>query len=137
MVKDWQKVEEAVRQYLHDLFGQEFLKRPVRLTEKLELGSGNAVEQFEFDAVSDDGRVVAEIKGLAHPEHPREMELAEQDVWRLVLANSERKLLFLVDPLFYQVFCRKNRNNLLLWRKKGVEIVSPFELSNYLEGLTS
>lgn len=133
MAEDWQKVEEAVRQYLHDLFGQQFLKRPTQLMEKLELGSGNFVDHFEFDAVSDDGSVVAEIKALAHPEHPNEMQSAEEDVWRLSHAQGERKLLFLVDPLFYQVFCRKNRNNLLVWRKKGIEIVSPFELSNYLE----
>ncbi len=134
MAKDWQKVEETVRQYLQELFSQEFVKRTVQLKEKLDLGKGNILEQFEFDAVSDDGKVVAEIKAFAHPEHPREMKLAEEDVWRLALANGERKLLFLVDPLFYQVFCQKNRNNLLPWRKMGIEIVSPFELTNYLEG---
>jgi len=101
--------------------------------KKLDLGNGNTLEQFEFDAVSDDGKVIAEIKAFAHPEHPREMKLAEEDVLRLALANGERKLLFLIDPLFYQVFCQKNRNNLLQWRKMGIEIVSPFELTNYLE----
>lgn len=133
MAKDWQKVEEAVRQYLHDLFGQQFSKRAVQLTQKLKLGNGSDIEEFEFDAVSDDGNVVSEIKALAHPEHPEEMRSAEADVLRLTLAKGQRKLFFLVDPLFYQVFCRKNRNNLLLWRKSGVEIVPPFELDSYLQ----
>jgi hypothetical protein len=61
------------------------------------------------------------------------MKLAEDDVLRLILASAERKLLFLVDPLFYQVFCRKYRKELLLWKKEGVDIVSPFELVGYLE----
>jgi hypothetical protein len=133
LTNDWQKVEDDIRHYLKDLFNQRFSKRAVQLKEVLDLGSGNVVDRFEYDAVSDDGKIVAEIKALGHPEHPKEMELAKEDVLRLILAKAEKRLLFLVDPLFYQVFCRKYRKELLLWKKEGVDIVSPFELFGYLE----
>lgn len=90
--------------------------------------------ELEFDAVSEDRQIIAEIKYTRHPEHTREMQTALDDIHKLEAVPAERKLLFLVDPLFYQVFCRKYQKDLLPWRQKGIEIVSPFELVSYLEG---
>ena len=128
MVVDWQQVENGIRRYLKEWWRQEFKK------QKLLLGTQEGELELEFDAVSEDMHIIAEIKYMTHPEHPREMQLALDDIHKLEAVRAERKLLFLVDPLFYQVFCRKNQKDLLHWKQKGIEIVSPFELENYLEG---
>jgi hypothetical protein len=125
-VTEWQEAEEAVRKYLRDWFGQEFSKG------KLTIRTRERTEEHEFDAVSEDGTIVAEVKHHTHPEHPREMQLAREDVALLYLVEARRRLLFLTDPLFYVVFCRTHMDSLLEWKKMGVEIVSPFELTKHL-----
>ena len=119
--------EDKIRRYLQDWFAQEFSPK------KLKLQTGTGIEEHEFDAVSEDGKVVAEVKALTHPEYPNEMQLAREDVALLHFANTERKLLFLTDPIFYIVFCRTHRDVMLEWKKMGIQVVSPFELNKYLE----
>jgi hypothetical protein len=128
MVIEWQQAEDGVRRYLKEWWGQEFKK------QKLLLETDEGELELEFDAVSEDMHIIAEIKYTTHPEHPREMQLALDDIRKLEAVQAERKLLFLVDPLFYQVFCRKNQKDLLRWKQEDIEIVSPFELEGYLEG---
>ena len=128
MVVEWQQAEEGIRRYLKEWWGQEFKK------EKLLLKTNEGELELELDAVSEDGEIIAEIKCTKHPEHPREMQLVLDDIHRLEAVRTKRKLLFLVDPLFYQVFCRKHQKDLLRWKQKGIEIVSPFELGSYLGG---
>ncbi len=119
--------EEIAQRYLQDRFDREFskVKLPVEVRGK--------TEHFEFDAVSDDGKVVAEVKAYTAPYHPAEMDGAMADVYRLSQVGAEVKLLFLTDPLFYMAFCRKHKALLVGMRKQGIEILSPFELANYLE----
>jgi len=122
-----QVAEEIVLRYLHDRFGQMFSK------EKLPIQVEGKTEQFEFDAVSEDKKVVAQVKAYRCPYYPAEMDGALFDVNKLALCDSELKLLFLTDPLFYMAFCRKYKAWLVGMRRQGIEVVSPFELSNYLE----
>ena len=87
----------------------------------------------EFDAVSEDGKIVAEVKAYTKPYFPQEMDNALSNVSTLNNVDAGIKLFFLTDPLFYVAFCRKHKDNLVEIRKQGIEIVPPFELSNYLE----
>ena len=132
MTTAWQRSEDAVRSYLMELYGQKFEKRNVPLRQKLNLDNGEIVEKYEFDAVSTEGRVIAEVKDYRNPHYPQEMKNTEWDMKRLDMANADTKLMFFVDPLFYQVFCHKNGKNLIQWRKKGVAIIPPYELINFL-----
>lgn len=122
-----QVAEEIVLCYLQDRFGQMFSK------EKLPIEVQGKTEQFEFDAVSEDKKIVAQVKAYRCPYYPAEMDGALADVAKLALCDSELKLLFLTDSVFYMAFCRKHKDELVGLRRQGIEIVSPFELSNYLE----
>ena len=127
MVQEWQQAEERIRRYLKEWWGQEFKK------QKLLLKTHEGELVLEFDAVSEDRHIIAEIKNMKQPQNPQEMQHALEDIHKLEAVPAERKLLFLVDPLFYQVFCRKNQKDLLRWKQEGIEIVSPFELESYLK----
>lgn len=129
MAKKWQRVEEGIIQYLKDWWGQDFRR------QRVVVGPDGEELELEFDAVSEDMQVFAEVKSMSRPQHAREMQLALDDIRKLQAVRASRKLLFLVDPLFYQVFCRKHQKDLISWKRQGIEIVSPFELVGYLEGL--
>jgi len=119
--------EEIVQRYLQDRFEQQFSKR------KLAVEARGKTEHFEFDAVSEDGKIVAEVKAYTAPYYAAEMDGAMADVYKLSHIDAQVKLLFLTDPLFYAAFCRKHKAQLVGMRKQGIEIVSLFELANYLE----
>lgn len=127
MAITWQEAEEKILSYLEDRFGQSFSK------EKLPIESQGKTEQCEFDAVSGDRKIVAEVKAYTCPYYNEEMLNAYSDVLRLDSVEADKKLMFLTDPLFYMAFCRKNKDELVNWRRQGIEIVSPFELLKYLE----
>ena len=63
-----------------ELYGQKFEKRNVPLRQKLNLDNGEIVEKYEFDAVSTDGWVIAEVKDYRNPHYPQEMKNAEWDM---------------------------------------------------------
>jgi len=127
MTVEWQRIEGCIQRYLKDWWGQEFTK------QKLQLKADEGSIEIELDAVSEDGKIIAEIKNMKHPEHPREMELVQDDIHRLMAIKADRKLLFLTDQLFYMAFCRKYKDKLLDWRRSGIDIMSPFELEKYLQ----
>jgi len=127
MTTTGQLEEEIARRYLQDRFEQRFSKK------KLAVAVGDKTKVFEFDAVSENGKIVAAVKAYTAPYHPAEMDGALADVYKLSHVDAQAKLLFLTDPLFYVAFCRKHKADLVGMRKQGIEIVPPFELANYAE----
>jgi len=128
MATTGQLAEERAAHYLRDRFRQQFSKK------KLAVEAEGNTRCSEFDAVSEDGKIVAEVKAYTAPYYTTEMDNTMADVYKLSHVDAEVKLLFLTDPLFYAAFCRKYKAYLVGMRQQGIEIVSPFELSNYSEG---
>ncbi len=98
-------VEEWVRNQLGERFGQPFRKG------KLQLVTGR---EFEFDAVSADGEIVASIKtssgttsGGNFPNGKVNSCIA--DLWYLCLVNVPMRLLLLTNPIFYELFTSRMR----------------------------
>ena len=96
-------VEAWIRDQLQLLHGQPFEKRT------LQLASGR---DFEFDAVSLDGSIVAAIKtssgktsGGNYPAGKVNSCIA--DLWYLHLVEAPRRMLVLTNPDFHQIFVRK------------------------------
>ena len=114
MERTWQQDEEDARRYLEELFGQPFAKK------KLEVAwPDDRREIHEFDAVSQDDTVVAEVKRLRTGQQ-QQMNDAIYDAYRLALCRAERKLLFLTDRLFYELMWRMKREELWSVRRSGV-----------------
>ena len=100
------KVEPYVRDWLGRKFGKVFARRDLPL-------AGCEGEQ-SFDAVSEDGKVVACIRfssgltsGGKFPTGKRDAAL--RDLYFLLLANAERKLLVLTDKEFFKLFSDRRR----------------------------
>jgi len=96
-------VEEFIRAHLADSCGQPFRKR------FLDLRPGG---KHEFDAVSEDGTIVASIKahsgltsGGKAPSGKILACLAE--LYYLTLVDAPTRLLVLTNPLFFEIFKRK------------------------------
>lgn len=107
MVGPLQK-EAQVRESLSKEFGVKFRKR------RLPLKTGKVWR--EFDAVSDDSRIVAEIKSDKHTEKgypttrfPRAMLACRY----LELVEADKKLMIFTDRRFYERF-RQDSDGLLL-----------------------
>ena len=126
MAMNWQETADAVRAYLRERFDQPFSRGTAPLLRK-----GKA-DEHTFEAVSQDGRIVGDVKRLTRPDDPDEMKHAALSIAYLHFADADHKLLFLLDPLFYMAFCRKHEAEIVQWRRDGIEVVSPFELGSYL-----
>jgi len=88
------EVETWIRErWLRERFGQEFTKRNVPLT------SGG---EFEFDAVSDDGKTVANIstsgpKTAGRNPGSGKINKVRSDIYFLLLSTADRKLMLLTE----------------------------------------
>lgn len=96
-------VEEHVRARLTEQYGQSFTSR------KLVLRPGGI---REFNAVSDDGRIVASIKAAsgrtAGGKSPSgKIKSALADLYYLTLVDAAERLLVLTSPEFYDIFTSK------------------------------
>ena len=125
--RSWQDDERQARRYLEFVFGQKFGKRrlPVALP-------GGEPKLREFDAVSLDGSIVAQVKAYTTG-HQRELQNVTGDAVNLYLCKAQRKFLFLTDPLFYQLVWRRQGQELLTLRRQGVEFVSPWEFAVFCQ----
>lgn len=117
----WQEMEQSVRDYLTRCFNQPFSKRVL----KIEFGGAT---QHEFDAVSEDGKIVAEAKHILGGQSAQ-LNSISGDLMRLhSLEGRERKFMFITDPLTYWLYCRANRGILMeIRRLHTVELVPPME----------
>jgi len=98
------EIHPYVRRWLKEQYGVEFgrSRLPLRGCEGVHC----------FDAVSSDGRIVAQIKvasgrtsGGKHPSGKRAS--AFEQLYFLSLANAEIKLLVLTDPEFFEIMTAK------------------------------
>jgi hypothetical protein len=107
-------VEDEVRHSLSELYQTSFHRRP------LQLQTGG---QHEFDAVSDNGKIVASIKTAAvaaggrHPSGRVVDCFAE--LYFLSVLRARRRLLVLTSPEFHELFLTIARGKLA----PGIEIV--------------
>ena len=123
----WQEAEQKAQQYLELRFEQKF--RKARLPVAFP---GQDPRPKEFDAVSEDSCVIAQVKAYKTGQ-TQEMNNAVSDAISLYLCYAQRKLLFLTDPLFYQLMWRFRSEDLIAIGKQGVEIVSPWELEAFCQ----
>lgn len=102
-------VEGYVRGQLADEFGQPFT------SQILVLSTGGT---HEFDAVSEDGRLVASIKsasGLTRGGRVPSGKIKDStaELYYLSLVEAPRRLLILTDPEFYEIFLRTMAGRIL------------------------
>ena len=114
-------MEQAVRDYLTACFKQPFHKR----TLDVDFGP---TKKHQFDAVSEDGTIVAEVKHYLGGQAAQLTGIAG-DLARLSkLENRERKFLFITDPVVFWLFCRANQAILMEVRRDNLEeLVPPME----------
>lgn len=127
MAPTWQEEEQKVRDYLEWMFDQPFSKK------RLEVSiPGHDSRLTEFDAVSADNSIVAQVKAYRTAQ-PQEIKTALIDVLLLECLDAPIKLVFFTDPLFYQVIWRTKGQELLDSCQKGIRVVSPWELIAFQE----
>jgi len=102
------EVEEFVREQLEDEYKTKFTSKMLRLVTD---------GMHEFDAVSQDGRIVAGIKassGLTSTgKNPSgKIYSAVAELYFLSLVNAPVKLLVLTDPKFHAILSRKMKDRL-------------------------
>lgn len=98
-------VEEYVRQELERQFGQPFGKLHMPIDQR----SDGLPATHEFDAVSADGQIVADIKSstgkTSSGKYPSgKVAVAYKDLYFLSLVKAKRRILVLTDPDFYEIF---------------------------------
>lgn len=101
-------VEPYVRAEMERIHGQRFLSKVCRLT------TGGT---HEFDAVSDDGTIVASIKSLsgktASGKNPSgKIYACYAELYFLTLVDAPRRMLVLTTPDFHEIFTRALRGRL-------------------------
>jgi hypothetical protein len=99
------QVEEYVRTELARQFGRRFEKKALVLSQR----SDGSDATHEFDAVSEDGRIVAAIKSSSGKTSggrlpSGKIAAAYKDLYFLSLARAERRFLVLTDPEFHAIF---------------------------------
>ena len=127
LIRTRQEDEQKAREYLEFLFGQKFRKKRLAIAYP-----GMKLKLKEFDAVSEDNSVISQVKAYKTGQ-PEEFKNALSDALSLYLCRAQRKLLFLTDPLFYQLMWRFRGQALMDIRKQGVEIVSPWEFETFCQ----
>jgi hypothetical protein len=124
-------VEPWVRDRLGQRYGQDFGPRVLQL----EPGGSH-----EFDAVSNDGRIVASIKansGLTSGgNHPTgKVATCLNEVYFLTLVNAEERLLVLTNPSFHTIFMRATAGQIA--RGVKVELLElPSDMQRVVDGVT-
>lgn len=96
-VEDWVR-----RNWMSNQFGQKFYR------ERLSLSSGGV---FDFDAVSEDHKIVASIstsgsKTVTGKHAVGKLLKIRSDMFFLLLANAERRLVILTEPDMFEL-CQK------------------------------
>lgn len=125
MTSTWQEEEKKVKTYLEWLFKQPFSKKSLEVAIP-----GGRIRNKEFDAVSEDGCIVAQVKAYRSAQ-PQEIRTALSDVTFLALAQAQTRLMFFTDELFYQMIWRMKGHELLEYCRMGVRLVSPWELNAF------
>ena len=101
--EDLKKAEQDIRKILESKFGKTFSKQSLNVGIKKD--GTNA--KHEFDAVSDDGKIVVEIKTHSGKASAGKIKSAYTDVYFLSLfKGAEQKILFLTDKDFCGAFQR-------------------------------
>lgn len=123
-------VEPFVREWLSNRFGVSFNKKVLPLKRA---GAGHG--KHEFDAVSDDGKIVAGIKsssgkttGGKGPSGKKHS--AYEELYFLSLIEADKKLLVLTDPEFFKLFSSDAEGKIA----PGIELLF-CPLSSDLQGL--
>lgn len=106
-------VENYVRKQLTEKFGQPFSKKRLSIGYK---ANGQPTTR-EFDAVSEDGAIVADIKSstgkTSGGKNPSgKVAAAYKDLYFLSLVKAPRRLLILTDPNFYAILQRNSDGKL-------------------------
>lgn len=101
-------VEPYVRKKLSEEFGSPFISRQVQLI------TGGS---HEFDAVSEDGQIIAAIKTAggktATGKNPSgKINAALAELYFLSLVSAKRRLLILTTPPFYEILNNKLKGSL-------------------------
>lgn len=94
------RVHPYVRDWLKEKYGVAFGRNKLRLH--------GCEGSHEFAAVSTDGKIVAQIKAASGPtsggKHPSSKRAsAFEQLYFLLLARAERKLLVITDPEFFKI----------------------------------
>lgn len=102
------QVEDCVRQKLSEEFGVAFEAR------KVLLSTGGT---HEFDAVSEDFRIVAAIKSTGGKTAsgrvaPGKIKSAIAEIYYLTLVSAEKRFLVLTSPEFYEIMSRRLKGRL-------------------------
>lgn len=125
-------VEPWVRDQLAEQYGQRFAPRVLRLAP------GGT---HEFDAVSDDGRVVVSIKansGLTSGgNHPTgKVATCLNEVYFLTLVDADVRLLALTNPAFHAIFTKVTAGQIA--PGIGVELLPlPADMQRMVDGVTA
>ena len=124
-------VEPWVREQLAAQYGQRFAPRVLRLAP------GGT---HEFDAVSDDGRIVVSIKansGLTSGgNHPTgKVATCLNEVYFLTLVDADVRLLLLTNPSFHAIFTKATAGQIA--PGIGVEVLPlPTDMQRTVDGVT-
>jgi hypothetical protein len=124
-------VEPWIRERLAERYGQRFAPRVL----PLEPGGSH-----EFDAVSNDGRIVASIKansGLTSGgNHPTgKVATCLNEVYFLTLVDAQERLLVLTNPEFYGIFTGRTAGQVA--RGVKVELLPlPPDMQRTVDGVT-
>ena len=123
----WQKMEQNVRDYLSERFGQPFAKKTLRLGP-FPFG------RHQFDAVSSDELIVAEVKYVSVAQGAQLSSIQEDIRCLEHLEFAERKMMFLPHPGAYQAFCRRD-DEMVRLERGGIELVGPDFLDSLPDAL--
>lgn len=124
------KVEAWIREeWLELRFGCEFKKKKVRL----EPGG-----EFEFDAVSDDGRIVANIstsgsKTARGKPGIGKVNKVRSDIYFLLLSTADRTLMLLTEPDMYELWLREKDKGRVPVRVEFRHVRIPGDLNQRLK----
>jgi hypothetical protein len=97
----------------------------VNLREQVEL-SVSKTQNYRFDGVSEDGKIVVEVRSNDVPKRGRirDTQLAEASeacLFMLGVKNAERRILAFTQKEFYEPFMKKRQA--CLYESLGIEVV--------------
>jgi hypothetical protein len=127
------KIHPYVRDWLKSQYGAEFGKNSLPLRD--------CEGKHEFDAVSSDGKIVAEIKTASGPtsgrNHPSgKRASAFEQLYFLSLATADLKLLVITDAEFFEIMKARTRGVVPV-DIKLVKCILPLHLAEIVQSITS